>query len=227
MRLLKDYSEGVARYESGDTLAAIAADYGVTKVAVRAGLIRRGVVMRPRGGSGGEASNLYRGGPAAPACLNERESVSRAIRAGRLVPQPCEVCGFAGTTKDGRRGVIAHHDDYTEPLEVRWLCHRCHHEWHRRHQAIDKNGEVMAVKTNRLKATPVLRERIREVGLRQNWLADRVGVSEATLSLVIAGKRGLTQQRAWQLAALVDNDVALLFELSKDGRKLSKSSRRA
>jgi plasmid maintenance system antidote protein VapI len=85
----------------------------------------------------------------------------------------------------------------------------------------------MAVKTNRLKATPVLRERIREVGLRQNWLADRVGVSEATLSLVIAGKRGLTQQRAWQLAALVDNDVALLFELSKDGRKLSKSSRRA
>lgn len=42
-----------------------------------------------------------------------------AIRRGRLVKQPCEVCGAAS--------VQAHHDDYSNPLDVRWLC-RAHHE---------------------------------------------------------------------------------------------------
>lgn len=39
--------------------------------------------------------------------------VERAIRAGRLVRQPCEVCG---------NKAHAHHEDYTKPLDVRWLC---------------------------------------------------------------------------------------------------------
>jgi hypothetical protein len=44
------------------------------------------------------------------------------IFSGRLIRQPCEVCG--------RSQVVAHHDDYAKPLEVRWLCishHRLHH----------------------------------------------------------------------------------------------------
>ncbi len=36
-----------------------------------------------------------------------------------LEPQPCEVCG--STVR-----VVAHHDDYSKPLEIRWLC-RSHH----------------------------------------------------------------------------------------------------
>lgn len=46
----------------------------------------------------------------------------KAIKRGHLVRQPCEVCG------DAR--VEAHHDDYSQPLNVRWLCpshHRDHH----------------------------------------------------------------------------------------------------
>lgn len=43
-----------------------------------------------------------------------------AIRAGRLIRQPCEICGR--TPADG------HHDDYAKPLEVRWLC-AIHHRW--------------------------------------------------------------------------------------------------
>lgn len=45
--------------------------------------------------------------------------VGNAIRDGRLVRQPCEVCG---STKSE-----AHHDDYSRPLDVRWLC-KLHHE---------------------------------------------------------------------------------------------------
>jgi hypothetical protein len=43
-------------------------------------------------------------------------AVSNAIQAGRLIRQPCEVCGKKSQ---------AHHDDYAKPLEVRWLC--CEH----------------------------------------------------------------------------------------------------
>jgi hypothetical protein len=47
---------------------------------------------------------------------------SNAIRDGRLIRQPCEVCGALN--------VEAHHDDYSKPLTVRWLCRRHHLEHH-------------------------------------------------------------------------------------------------
>jgi len=47
--------------------------------------------------------------------------VNKAVTAGDLVRQPCEVCG--AEPADG------HHDDYAKPLEVRWLC-RAHHRQH-------------------------------------------------------------------------------------------------
>lgn len=63
-------------------------------------------------------------------CRNRRSAlrdkahtaVFRAIRSGLLQPEPCEVCG-ADLAQ-------AHHDDYSAPLIVRWLCithHRQHH----------------------------------------------------------------------------------------------------
>lgn len=50
-----------------------------------------------------------------------RQLTRNAIRRGELLRQPCERCGC--TTVD------AHHDDYSEPLQVRWLC-RIHHREH-------------------------------------------------------------------------------------------------
>ena len=49
-------------------------------------------------------------------------AVHRAIGSGRLTRQPCEQCGAVKTE--------AHHDDYTKPLSVRWLCVRHHNEFH-------------------------------------------------------------------------------------------------
>jgi hypothetical protein len=50
--------------------------------------------------------------------------VFRAIKRGELLRQPCEICG-------GSR-VDAHHDDYSKPLEVRWLCPVHHAARHRK-----------------------------------------------------------------------------------------------
>jgi len=47
-----------------------------------------------------------------------RRLVARAIKKGFLIKQPCEVCG--------NDKVDAHHEDYTQPLKVMWLC-RLHH----------------------------------------------------------------------------------------------------
>jgi hypothetical protein len=52
------------------------------------------------------------------------QAFRRALKKGELVRGPCEVCG---TTKH----IDGHHDDYSKPLEVRWLCRRHHilHHW--------------------------------------------------------------------------------------------------
>jgi hypothetical protein len=54
-----------------------------------------------------------------------RSLCASAIRRGVLVRQPCEQCGSSGQF-NGREGVHAHHDDYSKPFEVRWLCHFHH-----------------------------------------------------------------------------------------------------
>ncbi len=45
-------------------------------------------------------------------------AVYYARRLGRIVPELCRCCG-AGSAE-------AHHFDYTRPLDVVWLCRRCH-----------------------------------------------------------------------------------------------------
>ena len=59
-----------------------------------------------------------------PGRRKARTAVGNALRDGRLVKGPCEGCGEA-------EGVQAHHDDYSRPLDVRWLCRSCHGVEHR------------------------------------------------------------------------------------------------
>lgn len=56
--------------------------------------------------------------------------VGNAIRDGALrKPEAYESCG-------GNHKIEAHHDNYTKPLDVRWLCEKCHKEWHRANEPI-------------------------------------------------------------------------------------------
>ena len=50
-----------------------------------------------------------------------RQIVRTEIRAGRMVrPDTCSYCDKGG------RKIHAHHEDYTQPLLVEWLCTKCH-----------------------------------------------------------------------------------------------------
>ena len=53
--------------------------------------------------------------------------VGNAVRKGDLSKMSCEICGCDKSN--------AHHDDYSKPLEVRWLCDLHHKDWH------NENGE--------------------------------------------------------------------------------------
>lgn len=46
----------------------------------------------------------------------EKKEISR--------PSNCSACDATGK-------IEAHHDDYSKPMQIRWLCKGCHETWHR------------------------------------------------------------------------------------------------
>lgn len=53
--------------------------------------------------------------------------LARAVRTGKLlVPKRCSACRTKGAA------LQAHHADYDKPLDVQWLCVKCHATTHRR-----------------------------------------------------------------------------------------------
>ena len=54
--------------------------------------------------------------------VEAKNKVWSHILTGRIKKQPCEICGSEKAD--------AHHDDYSKPMEIRWLCRKHHAEWH-------------------------------------------------------------------------------------------------
>ncbi len=50
-------------------------------------------------------------------------AVTRAVRKGELIRQPCERCACVKS--------YAHHESYDHPLVVVWLCQPCHKQRHK------------------------------------------------------------------------------------------------
>lgn len=66
-----------------------------------------------------------------PSRLNCYRVVEAALNAGEIVkPEACCICG----TRDdeaGKHGLHKHHFDYGKPLDVVWLCAKCHGQIHK------------------------------------------------------------------------------------------------
>jgi len=60
-----------------------------------------------------------------PEKYKAHRAVAYAVRAGTLIPMSCKVCGQVD-------GVHAHHEDYSKPLDVQWLCPEHHHAAHKK-----------------------------------------------------------------------------------------------
>lgn len=76
--------------------------------------------------------------------VRAHSAVARALKKGTLVkPLDCEGCGPAYSGK-----LEAHHDDYSKPLEVKWLCDCCHKQRH-----IELRLEVRPMQAKRWKIT--------------------------------------------------------------------------
>jgi hypothetical protein len=54
---------------------------------------------------------------------NARAYANVYYRRGSLAKKPCVVCASDNSQK--------HHEDYTKPLEVIWMCRTCHLEYHK------------------------------------------------------------------------------------------------
>lgn len=62
-----------------------------------------------------------------PKKYKAHQAIHSATRNGIIVKlDECELCSSS-------LGIEGHHDDYDKPLEVRWLCSKCHPIWHAEH----------------------------------------------------------------------------------------------
>ena len=116
-----------------------------------------------------------------------RRKLRNALKTGALARLPCEVCGEPAQ---------AHHDDYSHPLAVRWLCARHHMAVHR--DAIPSNrGQT----NGQAKITESIAREIRArylVGRGAKWargkisqrqLAREYGISPAQVFKIGRGER--------------------------------------
>lgn len=63
-------------------------------------------------------SNNYR--------VKQRKEFVKAVQRGDMIrPNECSMCGDTGK-------ICGHHDDYSKPFEVRWVCYSCHGKIHRK-----------------------------------------------------------------------------------------------
>ena len=69
---------------------------------------------------------------------NARSMAGVALRRGKIKREPCARCGH--------QPAEMHHEDYSQPLEVVWLCRPCHLLRHvKRHNPNDGANDLRSV----------------------------------------------------------------------------------
>ena len=65
---------------------------------------------------------------------NARSYAKMYLRRGKLTKKRCEKCGD--------EEVQMHHEDYSKPLSITWLCKTCHRAYHK-HNWVDWNSNPL------------------------------------------------------------------------------------
>ena len=105
-----------------------------------------------------------------------RKKFSTAIQSGEIIrPDECSNCGAVGN-------IHGHHTDYSKPLEVEWLCAKCHGKVH----VIINEGKIKVGKdVKEVLTMETLGERIKSARL------------QAGLSVEDAAKQVQATRQAW------------------------------
>lgn len=116
-----------------------------------------------------------------------------AMRAGRLLkPTTCSNCG-------GDDYIEGHHEDYSSPLDITWLCFRCHR---RRHEELDgAHTRKWRILTEYARAR--LGQECNQRGL-QAPLAAKLGISSAHMTNIVrhgSARRTIGERMLGALAA--------------------------
>lgn len=123
-------------YGDGLSVQDVAAFYGVSRQSMWVWLKRRGIKFRPHIRSGKD-NHFHRGGKHCDRYAVG--AVERALEKGILIrPTTCEACGTTCVPVNNRPQIEAHHCDYNKPLEVTWMCRKCHYNWHEQNTAIPR-----------------------------------------------------------------------------------------
>jgi hypothetical protein len=121
-----------------------------------------------------------------------QKMVETALTSGRLERRPCERCGS--------EPVHAHHDDYSRPLHIMWLCPAHHKERHRELKAMGVDlyqpwdGERAALcwpareYRPTISADVVARVRLTVQGRTQRETAALLGISQKSVSRILRGE---------------------------------------
>ena len=139
---LTKYNETVSLYESGLSIQECAEFYEISRQAMHKILKRRGCKFRSNL-KFGEDNHFHRGSyPNNDKKKRVQHLTEKAIKKGILIrPVKCSKCNNTQEFKDGRNGIQAHHCDYDKPLEVEWLCQKCHHNWHKENKVLNEKNE--------------------------------------------------------------------------------------
>ena len=117
--------------------------YEISRQATHKILQRRGCEFRPQLRMG-EDNHFHRGAYQDDAKkVRVQHLTDKAIKKGVLIrPVKCTKCSGIQEFSDGRNGIQAHHADYDKPLDVQWLCQKCHFKWHKINTVLnEKDGE--------------------------------------------------------------------------------------
>lgn len=143
-----------------------------------------------------------------------QNAVSYALRKGQLVKGSCAQCG---TSKD----ICAHHEDYSKPLDVVWLCRPCHIRHHGPQLWRGPRPGNTAVS----KLTGEIVRRIRKIlatGLLTNAELGRLfDVTPENISAIRDGKTWRYIEDGLSIPRGRRGAPALLPELTEKARKLS------